>query len=219
MRSAFTLVFAHASYGALAAALALAAVTYVANIGGSILGGTMADRWGRTETILLWSCVSLALSFSIGWLVGAPAAVLVLLACAYNFSAIADSSTHSTLLAESVPPHQVGVAFSVRSAIGFGAGVVSPVVSGWALDAAGGAREAADPHAWGIAWATLSCARPTSPRRRKPPSDCCSTPATRRRSPNWRLRHWCSAPGIRVTPRRNCRALCRRRSVVGMSMY
>jgi len=137
------------------AALALAAVTYVANIGGSILGGTMADRWGRTETILLWSCVSLALSFSIGWLVNAPAALLVLLACVYNFSAIADSSTHSTLLAESVPPHQVGVAFSVRSAIGFGAGVVSPVVFGWALDLAGGAREAADPHAWGIAWATL----------------------------------------------------------------
>ena len=137
------------------AALALVAVTYVANIGGSILGGTMADRWGRTETILLWSCVSLALSFSIGWLVGAPAALLVLLACVYNFSAIADSSTHSTLLAESVPPHQVGVAFSVRSAIGFGAGVVSPVVFGWALDLSGGAREVADPHAWGIAWATL----------------------------------------------------------------
>lgn len=137
------------------AALALAAVTYVANIGGSILGGTMADRWGRTETILLWSCVSLVLSFSIGWLVNAPAAILVLLACVYNFSAIADSSTHSTLLAESVPPHQVGVAFSVRSAIGFGAGVVSPVVFGWALDLSGGAREVADPRAWGIAWATL----------------------------------------------------------------
>ena len=137
------------------AALALSAVTYVANIGGSILGGTMADRWGRTQTILLWSCVSLALSFSIGWLVNAPAALLVLLACAYNFSAIADSSTHSTLLAESVSPHQVGVAFSVRSAIGFGAGVISPVVFGWALDLAGPGRGSADAFAWGVAWSTL----------------------------------------------------------------
>jgi len=143
------------AHAAATAALALAAVSYVANIGGSILGGTMADRWGRTETILLWSCVSLVLSFTIGWLVAAPAALLVLLACVYNFSAIADSSTHSTLLAESVPPHQVGVAFSVRSAIGFGAGVVSPVVFGWALDLSGGAAGAAGPHAWGIAWATL----------------------------------------------------------------
>ena len=59
----------------------------------------MADRWGRTETILLWSCVSLVLSFSIGWLVNASAALPVLLA--------------------------------------------------------GGAKEAANPLAWGIAWATL----------------------------------------------------------------
>src|SRR6185436_12935857 len=40
-------------------ALLFAALTYVANIAGSIVGGTMADRWGRTRTILLWSCVSL----------------------------------------------------------------------------------------------------------------------------------------------------------------
>src|SRR5688572_20396261 len=39
-------------------ALMFAALTYVANIAGSVVGGTMADRWGRTPTILLWSCVS-----------------------------------------------------------------------------------------------------------------------------------------------------------------
>ena len=38
---------------------------------------------------------------------------------------------------------------------GFGAGVVSPVVFGWALDLAGGARTSADPFAWGVAWSTL----------------------------------------------------------------
>jgi MFS family permease len=42
-------------------ALLFAALTYIANIAGSIVGGTMADRWSRTKTILLWSCVSLAL--------------------------------------------------------------------------------------------------------------------------------------------------------------
>ena len=57
---------------AAALALALSALTYVANIAGSIVGGTMADRWGRTRTILLWSTVSLALSFSIGWLMALP---------------------------------------------------------------------------------------------------------------------------------------------------
>ena len=137
-------------------ALSLAALTYVANIAGSIVGGgTMADRWGRTRTILLWSCVSLALSFTIGWMMVLPIALLVAFACLYNFAGIADSSTHSTVLAECVPPHYLGVAYAVRSAIGFGAGVVSPVVFGWALDLAGGGKTSGDAFAWGIAWMTL----------------------------------------------------------------
>jgi MFS family permease len=91
--------------------------------------------------------VSLALSFSIGWLIAAPIILVVALACLYNFAGIADSSTHSLVLAESVPPHYLGVAYALRSVIGFGAGVVSPVVFGWALDASG--------QSWGIAWVTL----------------------------------------------------------------
>ena len=122
----------------------------------------MADRWSRTKTILFWSCASLALSFSIGWLIALPVALLVALACLYNFAGIADSSTHSTVLAESVPPHYLGVAYAVRSVVGFGAGVVSPFVFGWALDLASGGlaasgdpRHSTDAFAWGIAWSTL----------------------------------------------------------------
>ena len=140
---------------AAAAGLGLSALTYVANIAGSILGGVMADRWGRTQTILLWSCVSLSLSFSVGWMIALPAGLLVAIACVLNFSAIADSSVHSTVIAESVPPHLLGAAYAVRSVLGFGMGVVSPVVFGWALDLAGDGRMSGDPHAWGIAWATL----------------------------------------------------------------
>ncbi len=138
-----------------ALALAFAALTYVANIAGSVVGGTMADRWGRTQTILLWSSVSLALSFTIGWLIAAPLALLVAAACLYNFSGIADSSTHSTVLAEGVPAHYLGVAYAVRSVVGFGAGVVSPVVFGWALDLAGGGKGSTDAIAWGLAWSAL----------------------------------------------------------------
>lgn len=144
-----------ASQHAATLALGFAAFTYIANIGGSIAGGTMADRWGRLPTILTWSCVSLVLSFSIGWLIAVPLALLVALACLYNFAAIADSSTHSTVMAEIVPPHYLGVAYAVRSVIGFGAGVVSPFVFGWALDLAGGGSQSTDAFAWGIAWTTL----------------------------------------------------------------
>ncbi|MEK6245885.1 MAG: MFS transporter [Pseudomonadota bacterium] len=140
---------------AAAMALALSALTYVANIAGSIVGGTMADRWGRTQTILLWSSVSLVLSFSIGWMIALPVVLLVAVACLYNFSAIADSSVHSTVIAESVPPHILGAAYAVRSVVGFGMGVISPVVFGWALDVAGGGTTAGDSYAWGVAWMTL----------------------------------------------------------------
>ncbi len=140
---------------AAALGLALSALTYVANIGGSIAGGVMSDRWGRTQTILLWSSVSLLLSFSIGWLIAIPVALLVAIACLHNFSAIADSSVHSTVIAESVPPHILGAAYAVRSVVGFGTGVISPVIFGWALDLMGGGKASGDALAWGIAWATL----------------------------------------------------------------
>jgi MFS family permease len=131
-------------------ALFLTALTFVANIAGSIAGGTMSDRWGRTQTILLWSSVSLALSFAIGWMMALPVVLLVAVACLYNFAAIADSSVHSTVIAESVPPHILGAAYAVRSVFGFGMGVISPVVFGWALD-----LFSKEPHAWGVAWMTL----------------------------------------------------------------
>jgi MFS family permease len=140
---------------AAAAGLSLSALTYVANIGGSITGGFMSDRWGRTQTILLWSCISLLLSFAIGWMVALPVALLVAVACLYNFAGIADSSVHSTVIAESVPAHILGAAYAVRSVVGFGTGVISPVVFGWALDLAGGGKMSGDAFAWGIAWTTL----------------------------------------------------------------
>jgi len=45
-----------------------------------------------------------------------------------------------------VLPHYLGVAYAIRSVVGFGAGVVSPVVFGGALDLAG------EGAGWGIAW-------------------------------------------------------------------
>lgn len=140
---------------ALSISLALSGLTYLANIAGSMMGGIMADRWGRTQTILVWSCASLVLSMTMGWLIVLPVPFIVLLACLCNMSAIADSSTHSTVLAEGIPPRMLGVAYSVRSVFGFGAGALSPVLFGAALDLAGGNKSSGDAFAWGIAWMTL----------------------------------------------------------------
>jgi MFS family permease len=135
--------------------LGLSALTYVTNIGGSIVGGIMADRWGRTETILIWSCTSIVLSTSIGWLIALPVPIVVALACLCNFGAIADSATHSTVLAEGVPSRMVGIAYSVRSVLGFGAGALSPLLFGTVLDLAGSSSGTTDAFAWGLAWTTL----------------------------------------------------------------
>ena len=139
-------------------ALVFTAFTYTANIAGSALGGAMADRWGRTQTILFWSCLSAGLTLSIGWMMALPVALLVAIACVHNLSAIADSSTHSTVIAELTPAHYLGVAYALRSVIGFGAGVFSPVVFGWVLDLNQGSG-----HAWGLAWTTLGAVAALGP--------------------------------------------------------
>jgi len=106
-----------------------AALTYVANIAARSSACTMADRWGARRPSSPGPGVSLALSFSIGWLIALPLGLRVALACLYNFAGIADSSTHSLVLAEErarALPRR-----GVRGPLGdrLRAGVVSPVCS------------------------------------------------------------------------------------------
>jgi MFS family permease len=129
------------------------AVTYLVAVGGSITGGALSDRWGRTAVIMLMASSSLACSFLFGWLFAAPIALIVLVAVVYNFTAVADSSIHSTALSELVPPRYLGAAYSLRSVLGFGAGAISPWVFGLVLDWGQGAYSPIV--AWGLAWTAL----------------------------------------------------------------
>lgn len=135
--------------------IAFAALTYLVSMAGSIGGGALSDRWGRTAVMLLMSLASLVCSFSFGWLITAPAWIVVAVAIIYNLTAIGDSSIYSTALTELVPGHCLGAAWALRSVLGFGAGAISPWVFGLVLDfgqGAGGARDAAS---WGWAWTVL----------------------------------------------------------------
>lgn len=138
--------------GAASLGIAFAALTYVISMAGSIFGGTLSDRWGRTAVILMMSIASLACSFTFGWLVAAPSWMVVALAIAYNLTAIGDSSVYSTAMTELVPGHCLGAAWALRSVLGFGAGVISPWVFGLALDLGQGAGGEL---AWGWAWTVL----------------------------------------------------------------
>jgi MFS family permease len=133
----------------------LAAVTYLAAVIGSIVGGVLSDRWGRTGVTLVLALASLACSFAFGWLIGLPLGLLLAIAVIYNLTAVADSSIHSTTLAELVAPRSLGAAYSLRSLLGFGAGAVSPWVFGLTLDWSRALWPGAEHLAWGLAWATL----------------------------------------------------------------
>jgi MFS family permease len=131
------------------------AVTYITSMSGSIYGGALSDRWGRTRIILWASCLSLACSFTFGWMITLPLWLLVAVAAFYNVTAIADSSVYSTALTELVPPNCLGAAYALRSLFGFGAGIVSPWVFGLVFDWAHGEPLRSDAMAWGLAWTSL----------------------------------------------------------------
>lgn len=139
----------------LAIGVAIAGVTHIASALGSIAGGTLSDRIGRTRVILIMSCASLACSFSFGWMLGSALWLITAVAIFYNLTAIGDSSVFSTVLSETVPPSQIGFAFSVRSVLGFGMGAISPWVFGVVLDWASAGAGMPDQHAWGLAWCSI----------------------------------------------------------------
>lgn len=145
------------SGGAQAASLGatLAALTYLAAVIGSVLGGSLSDRLGRTAVSLLMAVASLACSFSFGWMIGAPMVVLVAVAVFYNVTGVGDSSIHSTTLTELTDPRYLGAAYSLRSVLGFGAGAISPWVFGLVLDWGRAGGSLPDHVVWGLAWSTL----------------------------------------------------------------
>lgn len=133
----------------------LSGLTYFTSMLGSLIGGTLSDKWGRSLSMMLFSCISLAFSFSFGWMLGWPLMVLFAVAAIYNLASIADSSIYSTALTELVEPRYIGAAYAVRSVMGFGAGVVSPWVFGLVLDLVRGGPSGNDGLSWGLAWISI----------------------------------------------------------------
>ncbi|HJV93220.1 MAG TPA: MFS transporter [Azonexus sp.] len=136
--------------GALAGA-ALAALTHLVSMVGSLAGGVWSDRWGRSRVILALSLLSIACSLLFGWLLPAPLWILVVLAALFNFSAVGDSAIYSAALTERVPQQHLATAYALRSILGFGMGALSPWLFGLLLDLPGNAPVVS----WGLAWTGL----------------------------------------------------------------
>jgi MFS family permease len=133
----------------------LSGLTFVTNAIGSIAGGRLSDRLGRTAVMLMMTAASLTCSLTFGWLFGAPLWLLTAVAVFYNLTALGDSSVYSSALTELVPAHRLGAAYSLRAVLGFGLGAISPVAFGIVLDAASGPGGERGLTAWGLAWGLL----------------------------------------------------------------
>jgi len=100
----------------------------------SLSMGFLSDRLGRAFMILLLGSISTVCSFTMGWLIGLPLALVIVIGMIYGFSAIADSPILSAGLTENVENSYRGAAFALRSFLGFVAGAISPLTFGAILD-------------------------------------------------------------------------------------
>lgn len=105
-------------------------------IGGiaSYFGGMLSDRWGNVRAIRLFILLSIACSFSIGWMISFPIWIVVSVALLYGFTIIADSPIYNKAIADITDPEILGVALGVQSVLGFSFTIISPAVFGLVLD-------------------------------------------------------------------------------------
>jgi MFS family permease len=133
-------------------AAALAACVNLVAVPASILGNEAALRIGRRR----WIVAVMAASGSSGILLafGAPWhwAVVLGLLVVYSMLVMAESGTLTAGLVAAAPAELRGAAMGLYSLVGFGGGMLGPVVFGAALDAAGGAQSA---WAWAAAYAAI----------------------------------------------------------------
>ena len=83
---------------------------------------------------MTFSLAGAACSVVVGWLNELNVALLLALVWIYGFTIIGDSSVLASTMTEAVPASQLGRALGLRSILGVGAGSVSPIGFGMALD-------------------------------------------------------------------------------------
>ena len=100
-----------------AAALAM---FFVISIGvvGCVLGGELADRFGRVPVVVWCLAVSSASSLVVGHLEADGTAVLVV-GLVWGLAAVTDSPQYSALVSETCPPELLGTAIMVQMALGY----------------------------------------------------------------------------------------------------
>ncbi len=109
---------------------------------GAVGAGLLADRVGREPVAAGAMAVSGGVALTVGWLVGAPAWIVLPLLLLWGVTVVADSAQFSALVTEVAPPHAAGTALTLQTSLGFALTALSlwlvPLVAeragwGWAL--------------------------------------------------------------------------------------
>ncbi len=131
---------------------AIAAVVNLLAVPASIVGNEVALRIGRQRWILIAMVGSGAGGMLVG--LGAPLqwALVLAVLIVYSMLVMAESGTLTAGLVAAAPAELRGAALGLYSLLGFGGGMLGPIIFGAALDAAGGARS---PLAWVLAYAAI----------------------------------------------------------------
>jgi MFS family permease len=141
-------------------AATIAAVVNLLAVPASILGNEAALRVGRRRWVLLAMVASgtagLVLAIGAPWHWALVTALLVV----YSMLVMADSGTLTAGLVAAAPAELRGAAMGLYSLLGFGGGLLGPVIFGAALDAGGGAHR---PGAWVAAYAAIGACCLLSP--------------------------------------------------------
>jgi MFS family permease len=113
----------HARRGLQADVTAIAALATFAVVGsgaiGCWLGGTYADRLGRTLVTTVAMLVSGICALTVGFFFGAPLLALLPLLLIWGISIVADSAQFSAAVSELAPREYVGTALTLQTSLGF----------------------------------------------------------------------------------------------------
>ena len=86
---------------------------------GSVIGGVLADRFGRTAIASGAMALSGSAALIAAALLDAPLAVLVTVLVVWGLTVVADSAQFSAAITELSPPEYVGTALTIQTAVGF----------------------------------------------------------------------------------------------------
>jgi MFS family permease len=112
----------------------ISALFHVMGLMASLSMGTLSDRLGRAQVMLVLAIMSTTCSFIFGWTIGFPLLVIIGIGVIYAFSALGDSPVLSTSLTEVMEPSYLGAALGLRSLLGFGGAAIAPLAFGALLD-------------------------------------------------------------------------------------